>query len=443
MVLAALVCAGVSLAGTDLRLLDAVKRRDRKTFLALLKAKAEINAAQPDGATALAWASYLDDRDSAVALLTAGAKVNTSDEYGETPLTLACSTGDDGLVSALLKAGANAKAARWNGETALMIAANSGNVAIVKALIAAGADVRATEPAKGQNALMWAAAEGHADVVQALIDAGADAKSVSKSGFNALIFAAEKGSATSVQELIAAGADSNYALPDGTKVLSIAAASKSTKAALVLLDHGADPNVADRTGTTPLHTAAQTGSLELAQALLAKGANPDARTNKTPATGRAGGGGGFHLPPGEMTPLMIAARTDQPAIMKALIEHHADPKPKAQDGTTLLMSAAGSGHVDVVKYAYEFDQDVKAATDTGDTIAHVAVSGTLGPAATQQDICEVIQFLFDNGAPIDEKNARGRTPMDIADILPIDKAVELMTQLIVKSGAKPVHPSER
>ena len=143
-------------------------------------------------------------------------------------------------------------------------------------------------------------------------------------------------------------------------MLSIAAASKSTKVALALLDHGADPNVADRTGMTPLHTAAQTGSPELAQALLAKGANPDARTNKTMQTGRGGGGGGFRLPPGEQTPLMLAAKANQIAIMKVLIGHHADPKLKAQDGSTLLMFAAGSGHLDVVKYAYEFDQDVKA-----------------------------------------------------------------------------------
>jgi hypothetical protein len=213
---------------------------------------------------------------------------------------------------------------------------------------------------------------------------------------------------------------------------------------MMLLDHGADPNVADRTGVTPLHTAAQTGSLELAKELLAKGANPDARTNKTQAGGRgAGGGGGFRLPPGEQTALLVAAKANQEAIMKALIEHHADPKLKAQDGTTLLMAAAGSGHVGVVKYAYEFDQDVKAATDTGDTIIHATVTGTLGPLATQADICEEIQFLADKGAPLDEKNARGRTPIDVADILPIDKAVELITQLIIKSGAQPVHPSKR
>jgi len=247
-----------------------------------------------------------------------------------------------------------------------------------------------------------------------------------------------------VESLIAAGADPNYTLPEGAKVLSVAAASKSAVAAGVLVDRGADPNVADRAGITPLHTAAQTGSLDLVNKLLAKGANPDARTAKTPAGGgRGGGGGGFRPPAGEQTALMMAAKANQEAIMKALLEHHADPKLKAQDGTTLLMSAAGSGHVGVVKYAYEFDQDVKAATDTGDTIVHAAVTGTLGPNATQADICEVIQFLADKGAPLDEKNARGRTPMDVADILPIDKAVSLMTSLIIKSGAKPVHPSGR
>ena len=49
----------------------------------------------------------------------------------------------------------------------------------------------------------------------------------------------------------------------------------------------------------------------------------------------------------------------------------------------------------------------------------------------------------DKGVPLDEKNARGRTPIDIADVLPIDKAVELLTDLIIKSGAKPKNPSKR
>jgi ankyrin repeat protein len=444
---AALACAGLCLAATsaDLRLVDAIKRRDHKGFAALMKAKADINAAQPDGATALSWASYLDDRESAEALIAAGAKATTKDEYGETPLTLACTTGDAALIADLLKAGANAKDTRPNGETALMIAANVGNVQAVKELIAAGADVNAAETGKGQTALMWAAAEGHTEAVQALIDAHADVKAVSKGGFNALVFAAQKNDAKAVDSLVIAGADPNYALPSGEKVLSVAAAFKAALAAGVLVDHGADPNVADRGGTTPLMTAAQTGNIDLMNKLLAKGANVDAKTAKPAAgagRGFAGGGGGRGAPAGEQTALLLAAKANEVQAMKVLIEHHADTKAKGSDGTDLLMAAVGSGHVEAVEYAFQFDKDVNAVTDSGSTVTHVAVTGTLGNS-TQPEVCKVIQFLADHGAPLDDKDGRGRTPIDVADVLPIDKAVDLLTEILVKRGTPPIHPSKR
>ena len=46
--------------GRDLRLMDAVKRRDVKAFETLLAQGIDINASAPDGATALAWAAFLD-----------------------------------------------------------------------------------------------------------------------------------------------------------------------------------------------------------------------------------------------------------------------------------------------------------------------------------------------------------------------------------------------
>src|SRR5690349_9211587 len=67
--------AAAGVAATDLRLLEAIKRRDRKAVTALLAQHADVNAAQPDGATALSWALYLDDRESADLLLAAGANV--------------------------------------------------------------------------------------------------------------------------------------------------------------------------------------------------------------------------------------------------------------------------------------------------------------------------------------------------------------------------------
>src|SRR5215213_1980987 len=89
-----LVLSASSLLAGDLRLIEAIKRRDHKAVASLMSQKVDVNEAQPDGATALAWAAYLGDRPTAEALLKAGAKVQTADEYGETPLTLACSVGD-------------------------------------------------------------------------------------------------------------------------------------------------------------------------------------------------------------------------------------------------------------------------------------------------------------------------------------------------------------
>src|SRR5689334_15244799 len=76
-------------AANDLRLLDAVKRRDAKAVELLVAERAGVNTAQPDGATPLAWAAHLDEVRMAELLLAAGADVNSQDEYGETPLTLA------------------------------------------------------------------------------------------------------------------------------------------------------------------------------------------------------------------------------------------------------------------------------------------------------------------------------------------------------------------
>src|SRR5258706_16318993 len=149
----------------DVRLLDAVKRRDDKAFAALMRAKADVNAKQPDGATALAWAVHLGERRMAEALLDAGATADTSDEYGETPVTLAAANGDAALLEKLVAAGGNARATRWNGETAVMIAAGAGSLDAVRQLALHGADVNAAEPRGGQTALMWAAPEGHTDVV--------------------------------------------------------------------------------------------------------------------------------------------------------------------------------------------------------------------------------------------------------------------------------------
>jgi ankyrin repeat protein len=83
---------------------------------------------------------------------------------------------------------------------------------------------------------------------------------------------------------------------------------------------------------------------------------------------------------------------------------------------------------------------VDVVTATGNTPVHVAVSLN---GRTQPEVCEVIQFLADRGARLDEVNGSGRTPISIADNLPVDLAVDLLTRLITERGGVPKIPSRR
>ena len=433
-----LAAALVSTAGAaEMRLIDAIKDQNHKAALSLIASHADVNAALPDGSTPLAWAAYEDDTETALALIKAGAKIETADQYGETPLTLACANGNAAVVEALLKGGANAAAERWSGETALMIAAGSGNPKVVAMLLERGAKVDAVESHKGQNALMWATANRHAEAIDLLLKAGANPNTASKGGFTPLVFSAEQGDTKSAATLIAAGANVNYELPGGMTPLLVAVTAKKPEVARLLIEKGASPNSKDRNGNSALHIAAQLGQEGLAKDLIDKGADVNAKTNKTQAAGGRGGGGFFRGPSGEQTPLMLAARADQLGIMKALVAAHADPKLRAQDGSTLIMAAANGGHLDTVEYAYSLDPEaIKAETDTKSAVMHASVNGSM-QVSTQPEICKVVQFLADKGAALDPVDANGRTPIIIADVLPIDDAVALLTKLIKASGAEP------
>ena len=432
---------GASLASAaELRLVEAIRDQNRKAALALISGKsADVNALQPDGSTPLAWAAHEDDTTVVAALLKAGAKVNVADEYGDTALTQACANGNAAIVRLLLDAGADANAARWNAESALMIAAGSGNPEVLRQLIAHAAKVDAVETVKGQTPLMWAVARGHADAVEVLIKAGAKVNAISKSGFSPLVFAAIEGTPKSAEVLIAAGAEVNYAVPAGLTPLLVAVTGKKNAVADVMVAHGADVKGKDRTGNTALHIAAQLGDVNLSKALVAKGADVNVKTNKQQAVGGRGGGGGgfFRGPSGEQTPLMLAARAGQVDVMKTLVAAGADATLRAQDGSTLLMAAANSGKLGPVAYAWELDPAaVKAQTETKSEVMHASVTGSL-QVSTQDEICKVVEFLAAKGADLDPLDANGRTPIMIANVLPIDKAVELITKLIKASGAEP------
>ncbi|HLI82543.1 MAG TPA: ankyrin repeat domain-containing protein [Bryobacteraceae bacterium] len=373
--LAIFLISAWSVTAADLTLIDAVKHSDIHAVRSLLAAHANVNAAAPDGSTALHWAARLDNLPIADLLIAAGADVKARTPYNITPLALASTNGDAAMLERLIQAGADPNGTSEDGQTALMTAARTGKPEALKVLLTHGARVNAAEPRKGQTALMWAAAEGNAAAEELLIEFGAGVKAKSKAGFTPLLFAVRNGHIEAAKMLLEHGANVNDVAPDGASALNMAVVNAYFELAAVLLDRGADPNAPDPRGSA-LHTLAwlrrpgsdgaagvgntphgpppPTGNLtalELAQKLLEHGANPNIRIDWEEKKFDKEGGtmrnppliqlGRHYLTYVGATPFYIAAHNGDAAYMRLLAQHGADPKIPNVLGVTPLMVAAG------------------------------------------------------------------------------------------------------
>ncbi len=293
---------------------------DKAALESLLQKKADVNAPQGDGATAIQWAAYQDDLELADLLIAARADVRAANREGATPLSLAALNGSAAMIGRLLRAGADANEKGPHGETPLMFASRNGNVAAIRVLLDHQADVNAKEALRGTTALMWAAEQGHAAAAQMLIEHGADLGAATNpdsrggtaylappiqarlrseqgagglrsrraangdfvanadaaaaavafgrqqnndgGGLTALVFAAREGDLETVKVLVAAGADVNQVTRYGWSPLLTATQNRNYRIGKYLLEHGADPNRANRGGWTPLYLATDNRNIE-------------------------------------------------------------------------------------------------------------------------------------------------------------------------------------
>lgn len=461
---------------------DAVEHRDSEAVRSLLKQKTNVNAAQPDGSTALHWAAHWNDLETVNLLLRAGANPKIANRYGATPLSEAATQGNAAMIEALIKAGADAKTLTTaDGETVLMTAARAGNADAVKVLLDHGADVNARENYKGQTALMWAAGERHPEVVKLLMAHGADwkvrsfdrptklpklsaASSVSpiaRGGFTAFLFSAREGDIESAKAMLDGGVDINQADVDGATALVVSIMNKKYTFAKFLLDRGANPNLADDKGRAALYAAVDMRnedysalpnrkeedpmpSLELVKALLDHGANPNMQLIKA-LPGRSGMDSGDTSLGEGTTPLIRAALSGDAAVMRALLEKGADPKLTIKDGSTALMVAAGVGYRDKFTRGTEADalEALKVAIEAGLDISQTSTRGeTALHGAAGRGANAIVQFLVDHGAKLDTKTKQGLTPLDFAmgknvfGQLPVphDNTVDLIKKLGGREG---------
>jgi ankyrin repeat protein len=247
----------------------------------LLKAGAEINAADPNDVSPVLMATINGHYDFAGLLLDQGADPNIADETGRTALYAAV---DMHTMPASNRPSPNDVENRLT------------SMDLIQSLLAHGANVNVqlkkiqpyrtkldrgddTMLGTGTTPLLRAAKAGDAEAIQTLLAKGADPKIPNKTGISPLMAAAGL----------------------GTKEEDTTARTKTEAQAIasikLFLDAGVDVNAADNQGDTALHGAAQKGTDQVVQFLVDHGAKLDIKDKKgrSPLDAAMGlmGNGGF------------------------------------------------------------------------------------------------------------------------------------------------------
>lgn len=408
-------------AGSSPDLLEAAKAGSKETIRSLIAGKADVNAKEADGTTALLWTAYHDDLGSADALLKAGADSKAANDLGATPLWAASQNGGSAMVRRLLDAGADPNAALLSGETPLMVAARGGYADVVEQLIAKGAKVDATGT-RAQTALMWAASQKHSNVVKVLLDRGANLsmkssvyyevmaipphgflpynRPIPHGGETALMFAARSGDLESVKLLVAKGANVNDMDGWGVSAMTLAAHSGFADVVDFLLEMKANPNFM-LAGFSPLHEAIMRRDEHMVKALLDHGANPSDQLRTWTPTRRSSDDWNFNASMVGATPLWLAASLGEPKLMRMLLDKGADPKFVHH---AAYIAEAGFGQAE----RDEIFSTLMAATGMLKVNAWVEAPRDGREAAT----LEAVKMLVEAGVDLNMKGTDGKTALD-------------------------------
>jgi ankyrin repeat protein len=194
-----------------------------------------------------------------------------------------------------------------------------------------------------------------------------------------------------------------------------------------LLDAGASLDARDRIGARPLSHAARFGHLDMVDLLLARGAPIDAR-NLAGATALHFAAEGGHAAVAQrliergadvhlagrsgISPLGAAAYAGSDAIVEALLAHGADARTPDQTGKPPVVYAAARARLEIVKHLLAQNIDINARYAHDLTLLMWAS----GPDQAVQDTqaVEVVSYLLDAGAHIDDTDDRGRTALMMA-----------------------------
>ena len=199
------------------------------------------------------------------------------------------------------------------------------------------------------------------DLVTRLLDEGASVDARDRLGARPLSHAARSGHLQMVDLLLAHGAPIDARNLAGSTALYLAAEGSHITIAQRLIERGADVKLGGRSGITPIAAAAYAGNEIIFDALLARGADERAPDD----TGKP--------------PIVYAAAGARFGIVKRLLARNTDVNARYRNDLTLLMWASGPDEL-----------------------------------VPEPQALEVVSYLLDAGAHVDDRDDRGRTALMIA-----------------------------
>jgi len=144
--------------------------------------------------------------------------------------------------------------------------------------------------------------------------------------------------------------------------------------------------------------AAYNDQADVAKLLLANKANVDTKV-------------------GDDAPIHVAARQGGLAVLNVLAENKAKLDAATSDGDNALHLAVRAGHLRVSKRLFELGLDLNSANKAKDTPLHLAVG---------RDHLEIVEWLVEQKAKQNLKNQDGKTALDLAKELKIDKIIHIL-----------------
>ncbi|RJX30482.1 MAG: hypothetical protein C4531_08910 [Desulfurivibrio sp.] len=327
------------------------------------------------------------------------------DATGSTPLHLAAQYGQIETARYLLQQGVPIDIGDNENTTPLHIAIYQNQLEMAAFLLTQGADIKAQD-ANGMAALNWMMPRGTVDMVKLLIDHGAEVNHQTARGFSPLSNACAWGKLDWVRLYLEHGADPNIVDEDRRTPLNWAIWGKCQAIVEYLLAQGANPNCVGDDGEAPLVTALMDDNLEAANLLLDKGAS-------------------VHVPPGQYSPLHVAARAGNVEMVKRLVALGADIHARSTSGETPLLSSVYSPTPEATAYLVSLGCAVNDQDEQGvSPLFRAAMMGSTGNA----------QVLIKNGADLTVRGKRYLlTPLHLAAI----KGYGDLVDLLLAAGAYP------